>query len=261
MFRKIIFTFFLSALFFPTFFALAHVEISEIMYDLKTGSDDGREWVEIYYHHGDVIDFSAYKFFEGDVNHKLTLAQGDGKIEAGEYVVIVSNLAKFKSDWTNFSGNIFDSTFSLNNTGENLVIKNGEQVVDEYFYNSTLGGKGDGKSLQKINGTWASSVPTPGSENKITYTPPPAPVAKEKSTPKVSSNLEKKVIVEEATMLEDLPPMPALVNSSESIESSGGSYLFVIIFVGLLGLAVGAVYFLRKRSKTLENEDDFELLD
>ena len=261
MFRKVIFTFLLFILFLPRSFAMADLEISEIMYDLKSGSDDGREWVEVYNNSDQAVDLSTYKFFEGDVNHKLTLVEGSAKTREGEYVVIVSDPIKFKKDWPSFVGNIFDSSFSLSNTGEYLAIKDVDKIITEYSYNTSLGGAGDGKSLQKINDVWASSLPTPGSENKIVYTPLPAPVAKEKITPKASSNLEKKEIEEEATMLEDLPPTPALVNSSELGQSSGGSYLFRIIFIGLLGLAVGAVYFIRKKDKTLENEDDFELLD
>ena len=154
-------------LFSPYAFVFANVEINEIMYDLKTGSDDGREWVEVYNNSDALVDFSPFKFFEGDTNHKMVLKQGEAKIPAGGYAIIVSDFIKFKTDHPNFQGAIFDSTFSLSNSGETLVIKNGGTTIDQVTYTSNQGGAGDGNSLQKINGLWQGTTLTPAAENKL----------------------------------------------------------------------------------------------
>jgi len=62
-----------------------------------------------------------------------------------------------------FSGILFDSSFSLSNTGETVSIRN-QDLVDEdtASYTSDMGAKGDGNSLQKINGSWVSAFPTIG---------------------------------------------------------------------------------------------------
>ena len=38
-------------------------------------------------------------------------------------------------------------------------------MSDEYSYASTTGGAGDGKSLQKVSGSWVAVAPTPGASN------------------------------------------------------------------------------------------------
>src|SRR3989344_973530 len=99
------------------------IVISEIMYDLKNGSDDGREWIEVYNNSDTSVDLSTFKFFEANTNHKLISVAGEENIPSLDYALIVSNAEKFQTDWPAFSGTIFDSTFSLSNTGENLILK------------------------------------------------------------------------------------------------------------------------------------------
>jgi hypothetical protein len=147
--------------------AFAAVSINEIMYDLE-GSDSGREWVEVYNAGSEAVDFSQYKFFESGSNHSLTLVEGDTLVQPGGFAVIVSDLTKFKTDWPGFSGTIFDSSFSLSNTGESLVIKNENlEVTSEYSYSSETGAAGDGNSLQKMESVWSAASPTPGEENYV----------------------------------------------------------------------------------------------
>ena len=103
--------------------------ISEIMYDLKNGSDDGREWIEVYNNSDTPVDLSTFKFFEADTNHKLISVAGEANVSPLGYALLVSDFAKFKNDNPNFVGNIFDSTFSLSNTGENLILKDKDLTV------------------------------------------------------------------------------------------------------------------------------------
>ncbi|OGI76111.1 hypothetical protein A3C67_01555 [Candidatus Nomurabacteria bacterium RIFCSPHIGHO2_02_FULL_42_19] len=254
--RKIIVI--LAVIFFSTpCFVLASLEISEIMYDLKTGSDDGREWVEIFNNSDSSVDFSTFKFFEGDTNHKLTLIQGDIKVGTAGYAIIVADNIKFKTDWPNFSGNIFDSSFSLSNTGEILAIKNADLVVNEFFYQSSSGGAGDGKSLQKINGAWVGAAPTPGAENKIIFTPPPAPKivpALSQVSAKPEQSPEK---IEIPAKIEVIAPILPEDNSSPNSKA----LLFLTIFSIFLGGSAGGVYFMRRKAIIPKIGEDFEILD
>ncbi|OGI57341.1 hypothetical protein A3B85_00460 [Candidatus Nomurabacteria bacterium RIFCSPHIGHO2_02_FULL_37_13] len=233
-------------------FAFANVEINEIMYDLKTGSDDGREWVEVFNNSDAPADLSILKFFEAETNHKLKWIQGDANIPAKGYALIVSDPIKFKIDWPNFSGIIFDSSFSLSNDGEILAIKNEDLLVDQYDYKSSSGGGGDGKSLQKINGSWREAIPTPGKENKISYIPLSLPETK--PTLKKASD---KIVRQDLTTITTIP--------SEEIamapENSSYSYLFIITLILLLSVGVRAVYFIRRRGVISKKGNDFEILD
>ena len=83
--RKIIVI--LAVIFFSTpCFVLASLEISEIMYDLKTGSDDGREWVEIFNNGSETVNLANWKI--SDTNFD------DVNITARGYVVVSRNLTE-----------------------------------------------------------------------------------------------------------------------------------------------------------------------
>ena len=155
-------------LFFVPMISNAQVYINEIMYDLpaSSGADAGREWVEIYNSGSGAIDLTGWKFFENDVNHSLSNISGGVNLPAGGYAIIADNSTSFLVDWPLFSGILFDSSFSLNNTGETLVLKDSTQtVVDEVTYQSATGADGDGNSLARSGSTWTALAPTPGAIN------------------------------------------------------------------------------------------------
>ena len=140
----------------------AGVYISEIMYDLD-GTDSDREWVEVHNDTDTSIDLNTYFLYENNVSHKIT---GNQILEAGDFGVIVDSADKFMEDWSNYSGKIFDSVFSLNNTGEELVLQNEfKEAVDNFTYNPDLGAAGTGNSLQFYDGFWIPGDPTPGEIN------------------------------------------------------------------------------------------------
>src|SRR3989344_3911678 len=174
---------FLLGMFFVVAPQVVHgqVVISEIMYDLE-GTDTGREWVEIHNTSGVDVDLSSWKFFESETNHGLTVAQGSGVVPASGFAVIADTPAKFLADWSGYSGVLFDSSFSLSNTGELLSLKNGDAVVDTVSYASDQGALGDGNSLQKSGSSWLPATPTPGAANASSASaPPPASTSTENS--------------------------------------------------------------------------------
>jgi hypothetical protein len=155
-----------SALFLIPGFAFANVSFSEIMHDLKTGGDTDREWVEVFNGGSSSVDISDWRFFESDTNHKMTTSS-DGVLSPDEYAVIVSDEEKFKIDNPSYSGKIFQSSFSLSNTGEKLELRTAAlATVDSVLFSSSMGASGDGNSLQKINGVWKAGSPTPGMLNE-----------------------------------------------------------------------------------------------
>lgn len=143
----------------------AQVVINEIMYDLP-GTDTGREWLEVHNTGGVDIDLTTWKLLEANVNHGINEFQGGVIIPAGGYAVVADNATKFLEDWPGWNGVLFDSAFSLANTGEALVLKNSEGViVDDVAYSADWGALGDGNSLQRVSGTWVAAAPTPGATN------------------------------------------------------------------------------------------------
>jgi len=149
-------------------FVKASVFINEIMYDLD-GADTGREWIEIFNFGSGDADLLNWKLYEAGVNHKINIAgeNNDFIISSGGYAVIADDPEKFLLDWPNFSGIIFDSSFSLSNVGENIILKDSDlKDIDSVSYTSEWGANGDGKSLQKINNNWQTASSTPGAQNQ-----------------------------------------------------------------------------------------------
>ena len=160
------FLFVLVLVFYP-FFSSASVVINEIMYDLE-GADGGREWVEVFNNGSEAVDLSGWRLYEADVNHKINLIKETDNfiLPANAFAIIADDAAKFLTDWPNFSGVIFSSSFSLSNTGENLILRDSELAdIDNISYDSRQGANGDSNSLQKINSNWVAIKPTPGAAN------------------------------------------------------------------------------------------------
>lgn len=135
--------------------------ISEIMFD-PPGTDTGHEWVEVVAE--TELDWSKLAFREEGVNHKIS-AEGSipNSIQAGAAFVIADDPAKFRSDHPAYSGLLFNSTFSLKNTGEEIGLGYDGAQIFTVTYNPELGAKGDGNSLQNSAGSaWVAQKENPG---------------------------------------------------------------------------------------------------
>lgn len=148
------------------FLASAQVRISEIMYD-PAGSDAKREWVEVFNAGAATVDLGTYFFLENKVFHKL-VAQAGSMLPSGAYAIIVDSVAEVLADYPGYAGLVFDSAFSLNNTGEPLVMADAQKVTtDSFSYTADMGAAGDGNSLQITDGKVVTASPTFGIANKI----------------------------------------------------------------------------------------------
>jgi Lamin Tail Domain/PKD domain len=143
--------------------AFAQVAISEVMYD-PAGSDDKHEWIEVCNTSSGAVDLSTFKLLESGSNHGLTAILGGASLASGACAVVADDATTFKADYAGYAGQLFDSSFSLSNSGEVLVIKTGaDVVVDTTSYPATTA-KGDGNSLHRSGAAYTASAPTPGIE-------------------------------------------------------------------------------------------------
>lgn len=148
--------------------ACAQIIITEVMYDLE-GTDGGYEWVEIFNSYESDRDITTYKLFENNVNHKISpeTPESESALGSGEYAVIADNVSKFREKNPDYNGTLFDSAFSLNNSGETISIYNAEGLLEDAInYSSDMGASGTGNSLQRSDGVIIPALPTPGSENE-----------------------------------------------------------------------------------------------
>ena len=128
---------------------LAAVEITDVMYDVE-GSDTGREWIKITNTGSEGVDVSNFRLLEAGIQHKLKVVQGDPMLAPGASAVIADNAANFLIDQPGYTGVLFDSSFSLSNTGETLVLKNSKgEVEDSYSYTAPVKAPEPKKEISK----------------------------------------------------------------------------------------------------------------
>jgi hypothetical protein len=97
-----------------------------IEYD-PAGADTGREFV-IIHNDGPAVDLANWRFAEGGSNHKL-IALGASIVPAGGDAVIASDGATYAAEHAGSTDIIFDSSFSLSNTGETLALKDASSTI------------------------------------------------------------------------------------------------------------------------------------
>lgn len=99
----------------------ASATITEIMFD-PVGSDAKREWVKIQNTGDAPIDLTRWKLVEGGVRHSI-VATTKTHVLPGEFAVVAVDPVTFMSEYSGFSGPVFDSSFSLKNTGETVRLE------------------------------------------------------------------------------------------------------------------------------------------
>jgi len=233
--------FILTVLFilFPSL-AFAQVVFSEIMYDLGSSSgnetDSGREWIEVLNSGTEQVDLTVWKLYEGTTNkksnHGINKFQGDAILEAGVFAVVADNALEFLKDWPTYTGQLFDSVFSLNNTGEPLVLRDeNSNDIDSVTYSSEWGAGGDGESLQLIDGVWGAGSPTPGVQNK-NNAPPSTETTEAQSNSGDADSAEQPILGVNYGSI-PLENINAIIRDRESTATIGAAALFESYTLGL----------------------------
>lgn len=137
------------------------IQISEVMYN-PNGTDEDREWVELYNNESVGINLTGWQFLDPTAR-SLTLNQGFSVIGAGEFAIIAENATQFLLEYS-FNGTILaNDSISLSNSGDNLGLKDASgSVVVNITYTASAA---DGNTLQLIDGTYCEGSPTPGMAN------------------------------------------------------------------------------------------------
>jgi hypothetical protein len=248
--------------------AMAQVAITEIMFD-PSGVDSGHEWVEVYNEGTSSIPLSTWKLYEGNANHKIIAASGDSMLAPVAYAVIASNAAKFRNDYPNFAGALFHSAISLDNGGETITLRDRSLTdVDAVSYDSSLGGVGDGNSLQRIpgdTGNFMPRIPSPGAAmsltavaNKITPVTPTTKISA-KSTQKtaVSSGVKSQPSVRATN---DAGNMAVVTSQTAAATTPGidSYWFFALAAVILLAIATiaGSRHFKKSEWEIIEESPE-----
>ena len=145
--------------------------ITEIMYNPE-GSDSGHEWIEVYNEKNSVIDITddirLLKIRdESGVEDRHIIQPGENNnVCGGEIIILAQNIDTFRSDYSEYSGKVFKSSFNLRNSKSNtikIIDTAGDIVMDSLSYNPDVDdGDGDGYSLHKDDDNVYSNSPNPG---------------------------------------------------------------------------------------------------
>jgi hypothetical protein len=158
----------------PRLVMASSVLISEIMYN-PAGADTGREWVEIKNTSTSSISLldGSWRFNDGS-SHLLATSSPTTLLLANEYAVIADDPIKFKLDYPNYNGLLFDSSFSLKNSDNKISLLNNGMEVDSVNYLISWGGADDGHSLEYdfTGNLWRSSYNLGGTPGQPESQPP-----------------------------------------------------------------------------------------
>lgn len=212
----------------------AQVIISEIFYNAE-GGDDGKEWVEIVNTGTESVPITTWRFTEADINHKIKSIVGGDELSAGEYAVIVDDVVGFQELFPSHGGMILDSSFSLSNTGEVLMLRNADLVdQDSVLYSKEWGANGDGNSLQLSGGEWVAGSPTPGkggNQSVVTSDNPSDTVDEETAPDETDTETQSAVVTPIAPP--SLPKITAYAGERNRKGVVGGPLSFEGLAVGL----------------------------
>lgn len=150
------------------------IVINEIMYAPTSGEP---EWIEIYNRTADPINLKNWKL--SDASTTITITTQDKFVQANSFLVISRDSSIL--NFYDVSSQIITATIpSLNNTGDNVILKDfNSTIIDSVSYLPAWGGS-NGKSLERVSvdelsndtNNWKTSISTfkatPGTYNSVT---------------------------------------------------------------------------------------------
>lgn len=192
--------------------------ISEVMSN-PTGTDNGREWIELYNDSNDPFDSASLKLSIDANGTQVSLVplQGGTVIPANGYAVIgtiVSGQTKFLEDYPSYSGILLriSSTFTLTNGNTSLYVHTGPSVITSI---PSYTASSEGKTLSLVSGNYVAGNPTPGAANQASGT--------DGGTSTTTQTTDNQVTVPQMT-----PPSPNIVMymPSEKVAVAGADTEF-----------------------------------
>jgi hypothetical protein len=108
------------------------IKISEVLYD-ATGTDAGNEYVEIYNSSETEVNIAGYKLVDGDLKSKDFVFAGGTLLPAKSFLVVAQKQDIFLQSY-NITNLVGDFTFSLNNSGETIFLKNSNNEIIDALY-------------------------------------------------------------------------------------------------------------------------------
>lgn len=167
------------------------LQISEVMFN-PSGSDSGREWVEVYNNDTESYNLTGWKLNTDSSDHSLNVppansGQGTVVISPGSFAVIAQDAASFLNDYSGFNGTVIDSSWSdlSNSVSKTVWIKNSTVIFDNVTYFLAA----EGNSSCRINDTFISCIPAPGAANSNTNNTNASPNAADASLGIIDSAL------------------------------------------------------------------------
>ncbi|MEM4326232.1 MAG: lamin tail domain-containing protein [Candidatus Pacearchaeota archaeon] len=131
----------------------ANLVINEVMYDAIPLRENGYEWIEIYNNGYNNINLEGAYIVENGGSFNFSLVRGDEMVlEPDEYAVIVQNPQIFLNENQGYEGKIIQASFSLDNSGEYIEIRDrNNNLLDSLNFTFFVGAAGDGDTISLIN--------------------------------------------------------------------------------------------------------------
>ncbi len=121
--------------------SFAEVMISEIMYN-PLGTETKKEWIEIYNKGENALNISSWKIQDGTTLRTLLFYRGENLIAPDSFVLIVRSGENFSNEYPLYTGTIFESSFSLTNSGKEIYLLNEFNEVVDYVAYTDLSDEG-----------------------------------------------------------------------------------------------------------------------
>lgn len=180
--------FFLFIILIISFSNVSAIVINEVMYDPPSNLGGAyNEWIELYNPTNESINLTGWKISDmnfnlsTEYNHSITFINQTNISDNG-YFILARNPPNFSYYWDVSCPIAKFNTSGLNNDQEIVRIYsvNGS-LIDEVYYDNSIGADGDGKSLQLCNGSLLANSPTPGALNNCSQGSEPPPQQQESS--------------------------------------------------------------------------------
>ena len=143
--------------------AFAVASINEVFY-----STTSKQWIEVYNNSDTAIDITKYKILDNGASvngHVISaIAGGSNFIEPYGFAVV----AKVPDDFGTVSFQLFKSSLGIKptaDTADTVILRDTSGGASDNTVLVSNNSAIDGNSLQFINNSWQSAIPTPGQQN------------------------------------------------------------------------------------------------